>query len=141
MTAPAMATGTRSVPRSIGAVVAGFFAVAILSTIVDIVLHSLNFYPPWGQPMFDPTQNAVALAYRLVFNVMGGYLTARLAPHSPMKHAIILGAIGTVVGAAGAYVGIKMNLGPAWYPVLLALSGLPCCWLGGAWYVRRAVRS
>src|SRR5436853_6585270 len=137
MTAPAVSTGTRNVPRSIGAVFAVFLTVAILSLIVDVILHSLNFYPPWDQPMFDPTQNAVALGYRLLFNVLGGYLTARLAPRHPMKHALILGAVGTAFGAVGAYVGITKNLGPAWYPVLLALSGLPCCWLGGLWYQRR----
>ena len=49
--------------------------------------------------------------------------------------------LGGKFGAVGAYVGITKNLGPAWYPILLALSGLPCCWLGGAWYLRRAARS
>ena len=130
--------GTPSTGRSIWAVVAGFLAVFILSLIVDVVLHSVHFYPPWNEPMFDPTQNAVALSYRVVFNVLGGYTAARLAPQKPMKHAIVLGAIGTAFGALGAYVGITKNLGPAWYPVLLALSGLPCCWLGGALYQRRA---
>jgi len=137
MNAPNMQAAAASTPRSIWAVVAGFLAVFILSTVVDVVLHAVNFYPPWGQPMFDPTQNAVALSYRLVITVLGGYLTARLAPRNPMKHALILGAVGTAFGALGVFASVSMKMGPVWYPVLLAVSGLPCCWLGGRLYLKR----
>lgn len=32
---------------------------------------------------------------------------------------------------------IPMNLGPAWYPIALALSGLPTAWLGGRLFLGR----
>lgn len=121
----------RSLPRSIGAVVAGFLAVAVLSVAVDQVLHVLNVYPPWGQPMHEPELNALALSYRLAFTILGGYITARLAPRSPMRHAIILGIIGTVAALAGALATIPKNWGPSWYPILLVVTALPCTWLGG----------
>lgn len=44
-----MMTGTSAgpnTPRSIRAVVTGFLAVAILSTLADVVLHALRVYPP-----------------------------------------------------------------------------------------------
>jgi hypothetical protein len=118
-------------------VLLGFVAVVVLSLATDQILHVLKVYPPWGQPMPDPGDNALALAYRCVYGVAGGYLTVRFAPRAPMRHALILGAIGTVVGAIGAAATIPMNLGPAWYPIALALSGLPTAWLGGRLFLRR----
>ena len=123
--------------RSIGAVVAGFAVVVVLSTVVDQILHVLHVYPPWGQPMFEPGLNALALSYRIVITIIGGYVTAKLAPRSPMRHALALGVLGTIVGIAGAIATIPMHLGPSWYPIALAVTGLPCCWIGGALYQTR----
>jgi hypothetical protein len=109
----------------------------VLSLGTDQVLHSLAVYPPWGQPMREPGLNLLALSYRIVYGVLGSYLTARLAPRAPMRHALILGAIGLGLSTAGAVVGIRMDLGPAWYPILLALTALPCAWAGGALYAGR----
>jgi hypothetical protein len=52
-----------------------------------------------------------------------------------MRHAMILGAIGVPLSAIGAIVAITMmDVGPAWYPIALVLTALPCAWLGGALY-------
>lgn len=117
--------------RSTWSIVAAFIVVAGLSLGVDQVLHMLGVYPPWGQPMWEPGLNALALSYRLVFGVMGSFITARLAPHAPMKHVWIGAAIGFVISALGAVAGAKLNLGPLWYPVLLALSVVPTSLIGG----------
>jgi len=117
--------------RSTGAVVAGFVAIVALSLGTDEVLHVLKVYPPWGQPMAGGLF-ALATAYRIVYTVAGGYITARLAPHAPVRHALILGVIGLVPGVGGVMVAIaKPELGPLWYPIALVLTGLPCAWLGG----------
>jgi len=117
--------------RGTGAVLAGVVAVFVLSLGTDQVLHSLQVYPPWGQPMADPLF-LLATAYRLVYNVAGGYITARLAPHAPMRHALALGVVGLVLSVVGAVVTIaKPELGPAWYPIVLVLTAVPCAWLGG----------
>ncbi len=118
--------------RSAGAVLLGFVVVVVLSLGTDQLLHVLRVYPPWGQPMHQPGLNLLALAYRLVYTVLGMYLTAALAPHSPMGHALVAGAVGTLIGAAGAAATIPMNLGPAWYPIAIAATALPCAWLGAA---------
>src|SRR5262249_61419179 len=85
--------------RSVGAVAAGFVAVAVGSTLVDVVLHATGVYPPWGQPI-GKGLSLLATAYRVVITIAGGYLTARLAPHRPIAHAVVLGILG-IVGATG----------------------------------------
>ncbi len=117
--------------RSAAAVFLGFITVVVLSLGTDQVLHLLQVYPPWGQTMYDPGLNLLALSYRIVYTVLGSYITASLAPHSPMRHVWVLGIIGFAGGTAGAIATIPMHLGPAWYPIALALTALPCAWLGG----------
>ena len=123
----------RRLGRSVAAVLLGFIAVVVLSLGTDQVLHMFQVYPPWNEPMFDPRLNLLALAYRSVYTVLGGYITARLAPHNPMRHAVALGIVGLVAGSIGAIVSItQYDLGPDWYPIALALTGLPLTLLGGA---------
>lgn len=117
--------------RSAGAVVLGFVAVVALSLGTDQVLHWLEVYPPWGQPMRETGDNLLALAYRCVYAVVGSYIAARLAPDAPMRHALVLGVVGFLLSLAGAMATIPMDLGPAWYPISLAVTALPCAWLGG----------
>ncbi len=117
---------------SVVAVASAFLSTAILSLGMDVVLHAAGVFPPWGQPMGDALF-VLASAYRLVFTVGGGYLTARLAPERPMRHVLILGGIGVVaatIGLAAAW-NAGPALGPRWYPVLLVVTALPCVWLGG----------
>ena len=125
----------RNLLRSAAAVLAGFVAIVGVSLGTDQVLHVLEVYPPWGEPMREPGLNLLALAYRCVYAVAGSYITARLAPYAPMRHALILGTIGLVISTAGAVTAITMaDLGPAWYPIALVITALPCAWLGGALY-------
>src|SRR4029434_400695 len=103
--------------RSVAAVLAGFLAVAGLALGTDEVFHLLQVYPPWGVTMTDPRLFALALSYRIVYTVLGGWITARLAPRSPMRHVTVLGIIGLIGGAAGVAVAIgRSDLGPLWYP-------------------------
>jgi hypothetical protein len=53
------------------------------------------------------------------------------APRNPMHHALVLGVIGFAPSLAGAIAAIRMDLGPDWYPIALAVTALPCAWLGG----------
>jgi hypothetical protein len=121
----------RRLGRSTAAVLAGFVTVVALSLGTDQLLHVLKVYPPWNQPMYDPGLNLLALAYRIVYSVLGSYIAASLAPRNPMRHAVILGVIGLPLAVAGVIAAFKMNLGPTWYPIALALVTLPCAWLGG----------
>ena len=74
-----------------------------------------------------------ATIYRVVFTVLGAYLTATLAPRQPMLHALALGVVGLLVSTVGAAATWNTGsaFGPRWYPVLLVVTALPCVWLGG----------
>ena len=123
--------------RSIAAVFAGFVAVAGLSLATDQLFHVLEVYPPWGEPMLDSKLFVLALSYRVLYTVLGGFITARLAPRSPMRHVTILCIIGLIAGSAGVIVAITMaDLGPMWYPIAIAVTAFPCTWLGGVMGVR-----
>jgi hypothetical protein len=124
--------------KSIGAILAGFIVVSAVSLGTDEVFHILKVYPPWGEPIRAPGANALALAYRIVYSVLGGYITAKLAPRNPVKHAVILGSIGLTISILGVIVTLPMHLGPAWYPIGLAITALPCSWLGGVLYSRKS---
>lgn len=128
------------IARSIGAVFLGLVAIFVLSLGTDQVLHVLKVYPPWNEPMNDPGLNLLAFSYRLVFDVFGCWLAARLAPRRPMKHALILGAIGVVLSLGGVFAAMGAKLGPLWYPIALVVSSMPSAWLGGAIAARRSNR-
>lgn len=139
MTIPIAVTSTlpRRPRRSVAAVLLGFVAVVVLSLGTDQVLHMLQVYPPWGEPMYDAGLNLLALSYRIVYGVAGGYIAARLAPNAPMRHALVLGAVGLAMSIAGAVA--MWDAGANWYPVSLALTALPCSWLGGTLHRRSHV--
>lgn len=120
--------------RSIVAVVVGIVVGVVLSLGVDEVLHVTGVYPPWGKTMSDGLF-VLATAYRFVFSVLGCYVIARLAPHHPMQHALVGGAIGLVVSVVGAVSTWNMDIGPHWYSVLLAVTALPCAWIGGRLWI------
>ena len=118
---------------STGAVVAGFVLTALASTAADAVMHTAGIFPSEPRLMSD-SLFALATAYRALFTVAGGYVTARLAPDRPMRHAWILAGIGLVAGLAGvvAYYTIGgAELGPAWYAISIPVEAIPCVWLGG----------
>ena len=122
--------------RSVGAVAAGFVAVAVGSTLVDVVLHATSVYPPWGQPIGNGL-SLLATAYRMVITIAGGFVTARLAPHRPLAHAVVLGILG-IVAATGASAATWNLPGPHGYPRALVATALRCTWPGGRSVTRGA---
>ncbi len=120
----------RSIGRSVGALLAGFVVVVVLSLGTDLALQKAGIFPPLGQIMSNPLF-LLATAYRTVYSVVGSYLTARLAPNRPMGHALVGGAIGLVLSTVGALATWNKDLGPHWYPLALVVTALPCAWVGG----------
>lgn len=138
MTASAATIVAPSLGRSILAIVVGLAINFVAGLGLDQVFHMLGVYPPWGVPMNEPGDNALALSYRIVIAVLSCYVAGRIAPWAPMRHAMILGGIGFVLSTLGAIAATQMALGPIWYPVALVAVTLPCAWLGGA-LARRAL--
>jgi hypothetical protein len=51
-----------------------------------------------------------------------------------MLYSWVLAVIGCDIGTAGAIATNPLHLGPAWYPVAIAATALPCAWLDGILY-------
>lgn len=115
--------------KSIGSVVVGFLTVAVLSVVTDKVLENMGYFPSVDAWLFDTKLLVIAFLYRSIYAVLGGYITATLAPDNRMKHVKILGIIGTFGGIAGIFAG--WNLSDHWYPIALAVTAFPLVWLGG----------
>jgi surface polysaccharide O-acyltransferase-like enzyme len=117
--------GRRAVHRIL-AVLAGVFAIVAITTVTDIALYAAGLFTADG--MTDALY-AIAAFYRVLYGVLGGYVTARFAPDRPMQHALALGAVGLVLSTAGAVA--MWSAGPHWYPLAVIAMSLPCSWAGG----------
>lgn len=117
--------------KSVGAVLAGFVVVVVLSTATDAVMHATTVFPPADQRMENPLLFLLALAYRGAFTVLGGWVTALLAPGAPAKHVLALALIGLVAGTFGVVAAVVSQLGPPWYAVAVAVTGPLLTLVGG----------
>jgi len=131
-----------SLGRSIFCIFVGFVVVIAITLITDVILHKIHFYPPLG----EYTSGSVlvwATIYRTIYGVFGSYITARLAPNRPMMHALIGGAIGTLLATAGAIATWNHvpPLGPHWYSIALIVGALPTAWLGAKIHIMRTALS
>ena len=124
--------------KSVWAVVAGVLFITVVTTLVDIALHAAKVYP---DQKLDNRLSLIALSYRIVITVAGAWITARLAPANPMKHALILGVVGTCLGLLGLAATWNADLGPKWYPISLAVLAIPQCWAGGKLFENQSRRA
>lgn len=120
----------RHLPRSVAAIAGGLLTVVAFSIGTDALIGARA----WMQGAWF----LLAVAYRSLWSVLGGYVSARLAPRAPVRHALLLGAIGFVLGLGGVAASSNdRSMGPVWYPVALVALAVPCTWLGGQLAHRR----
>ena len=119
--------------RSTVSILAGFATVVLLSVATDTALEKLDIFPSQNEAAgYVWWMYAVALVYRSMYAVAGGYSTAALAPDRPVQHAVILGTVGFVIGALGTVANWgKVSASNIWYPTLLVLVSVPFAWMGG----------
>jgi hypothetical protein len=122
--------------KSIGAVLAGIVTLVILSVVTDMILESTGVFPPPNQGLHITWMLTLALIYRCIYQILGGYVAAALAPDKPMRHINIMGIIGVVLSLIGVIVG--WDLSDHWYPIALAVLAFPTVWLGGKLRTRNA---
>src|SRR5260221_1392666 len=118
--------------RRIGAVLAGLLVVVILVFDIDVWWHATELYLPWFQPMRTSLW-LIAIGYRTVDGIAGGYTVARLAPDRPVQHSLVLGVIGlimSIAGLAGTW-SKGPEFGPKSDPLTLVVIALPCAWIRG----------
>ncbi len=120
--------------KSVGAILAGFVVGAVLSIGTDSVLQFLDIFPPPQEGFFVPWMIVLAIVYRSAYNVLGCYVTARLAPRRPMAHAMVIGVVGFVLTIVGTI--SHADKGPLWYGITLAFLAIPCAWLGATIRIR-----
>ena len=126
----------KTILKSIGAVLVGFIVGAVLSIGTDKLLEAIGILPH-GNLWVSNALIAFVLFYRTVYNILGCYIVARLAPNHALRHALVVGVIGTIISILGAIVTKDMDIGPAWYAWTLAALSLPASWVGGKLYVRQ----
>ncbi len=80
--------------KGIGAVLAGIVTIVVTHTATDYVLESLGIFTKPDQGFHITWMVVTATIYRCLYTVLGGYVTAALAPNRPMFYAVILGLIG-----------------------------------------------
>jgi hypothetical protein len=121
-----------SIFRSGSAVLVGLVFVVVLTTATDVLMHATAVFPPFGQATAG-SLFLLALAYRTLYGVAGGYITARLALQNPIKHAVVLGFIGFLLGTAGTLAtwGRGPEFGPKWYAIAVIVIAVPSSWMGG----------
>lgn len=115
-------------------VVVGFITVAVLSVGTDTVMEQIGVFPSTSEGLFSTNLLLWAFTYRSVFTILGGYVTARLAPNNPMKFVKILGTVGTIAGVLGVVAG--WDLSDHWYPIAIAATGFLFTWIGGKIYCK-----
>jgi len=130
----------RRLGQSVWAIFAGFLFIVILSIATDALFHKLGVFPPLGEYTTDKPL-LLAAFYRVIYGIIGSYITARLAPNRPMFHALLGGCIGIVLGILGAVVTWNRNLGPHWYSIALVVFALPQSWLGAKLFLRGAAKA
>ena len=111
--------------KSIGAIIAGFIVVVVLSTGTDTLVEYTGIFPL----ALTTGMLAFALGYRIIYTVLGGYITALIAPNSKMRHVWVLAGIGQIGGIVGVIGG--WNLSAHWYPIMIAVTAIPAVVLGG----------
>jgi hypothetical protein len=116
--------------KSISAIVAGFLVVVFLSVLTDLLFEVAGVFPSANQPeAYTAWMLGLALAYRLAYTVFGGAITAWLAPKKKMVHVWVLAGIGQLAGISGVIQG--WDLSAHWYTLAIAITAIPCVWLGG----------
>jgi hypothetical protein len=116
--------------RSILAVVAGYLFIPIVSFALGFTVIAAfpDAYTPTGYTD-NTTVLLLTMVYVAITAIAGCYLTARLAPRDPMKHALILGLLGVITQAAMWAFGPQQA--PTWFYIASLLLVMPYAWIGG----------
>ena len=122
--------------RSILSVLAGFAAIAALIMPATIISARLMLGTRSREDMMKmkptPAFTAVNLAFSAVFGVLGGFLTAWIAGHAPLKHALALAGLMFVMGIFSFLQNLKMKTSEGrGYGAMLIILGPACALLGG----------
>lgn len=114
--------------RSIGAVVAGYVAMAV----AVLVVVGLGAWLLVDDPAAPGTAYlAFNLGVGLVAAALGGWVTWRLAARGRMKHVVALAVLVLALGLGMAFGAEPAPGQPSWYPVVISIFGAAGVVAGG----------
>lgn len=119
----------KSVARSVLSVLAGWGSVGVLVVSTDLALSRLfpSEYVPGRMP--PDRLAAIGLGTGTMYSVLGGWVTARLAPLRPWAHLLGLMIWGELLGLVSAVV--TWGQTQEWYQIGLLVMWTPAVVLGG----------
>jgi uncharacterized membrane protein len=117
--------------RSILAIVVGFVLTGALNIGTNAVFAAVapDLVPRPGTPTTNTGVLLVICAYVALFGILGCYVTARLAPSHPMRHALIMGGLALAMSIRVTI--SAWNDAPAWFNVYNLLAVMPYAFIGG----------
>ena len=126
--------------RSAVAIAVGFVTIFVLAFGTDSAVRALlpGRFGVGGR-VDDVGLLLLTQLYVFAFAAFGCWLTARLAPERPMRHALVLGALGLAFNVAGTIA--MWDTAPVWYHVVALALVMPAAWVGGAIRERQLARS
>jgi hypothetical protein len=125
--------------RSIGAVIAGYFTLAVLTAGTIFLLGTV--FPA----SYTPTNTGWVLfnlLYGALYAVLGGYVTGLIAQRAEVRHGLALGIVMVVLSIVTfvlTQTGPTPTGQPLWYSIALVVLALPTPVLGG--YLRNRQRT
>jgi hypothetical protein len=122
--------------RSIVAIVTGFIIIGALAQGTSMLL--MRTAPGAFDANGRGTTAALELAmhaYVFAYATFGCWLTGRMAPNRPMRHALILGVLGLILNITGT--AMTWNTAPLWSHLLGVGLVMPAAYLGGLLAERR----
>jgi hypothetical protein len=118
--------------RSIGSVTAGWGSIYVLVTFTDWLLAKA-FPHAYGEGVGIPfILLLLTLILQLLYSVVAGWVTARIAADQRWNHVMWLLAWGEVSFLSSAAAALLMGQSPLW-PQVLMLAGWPAAVLLGGW--------
>jgi hypothetical protein len=115
--------------QSATALLAGFITIFLLSIVTDVLLEKNGYLTIAPFSHNAGWVIALVLICRSLYFVLGGFLTARLAPNHPMRHAVIIGYVGVALNILGAV--MTWDAAPHGFSLSLISLAFLCSWLGG----------
>ena len=116
--------------KSVGVILLAFMINGLLSVVTDFILESIGVLPDPSLGLFETWAIVLVLFYRGVYTVFAGFIVAKLAPARPLMHALVLGAMGTLITLIAVNSPAFSDKAPLWFGYVLATLTIPCIWLG-----------
>lgn len=124
----------RNLWKSVLAVFVGFLVAAVASALADFTMGSIGLMEFENFKNSPTWVEAIVVVYRFLFNTIGSYTTAKLAPTRPMRLVMIGGTIGFVLSIIGA--ASMWEKAAPWYSIAIIVIALPAAYIGGTLHAK-----